>query len=261
MRDKKILVLAGTLDGRLLSNELLNAGYAVITSFAGVTSEPILPRGEVRHGGFGGVAGLTSYLQQQNITHIIDATHPFAAQMSFHAWQAAANFGLPMLRLQRPEWQPQQGDRWLGASNMQDAVALIARDARVLITTGRKNLETLFQRHDLKGVIRAIEPLEGDVPLGWHMVLDRPPYSVEEEIALLRKHHITHVLSKNAGGQQTVAKLNAARQLGLDVVMIKRLQKPDCATVENHSDAILWVKTIGLESVAGQDSLLNQINR
>jgi precorrin-6A/cobalt-precorrin-6A reductase len=222
----KILILAGTNDARLLANKLVGQGHDVISSFAGVTENPILPEGEIRKGGFGGAAGLRDYMTAENIEILVDATHPFAAIISRNAAEAHPD----VLRLQRAAWLELKSDRWVNVADTAAAVSALPPDARVMLTIGRKEVEAFTARLDLSGIARMIEPPEQPLPSNWTLVLERPPFDVTSEKALLGQHHITHLVSKNAGGRETVAKLEAARNLGISVIMIARPKKPQVET-------------------------------
>ncbi len=233
MQSKRILILAGTNDARLLANRLVADGYDVISSFAGVTENPILPNGKIRKGGFGGVEGMRHSLAEEKIDILIDATHPFAAIISRHAAEAGSH----LLRLERPAWEAQEGDQWIHVDDIPAAAAVLPNEARVLLTIGRKEVAAFTTRTDLSGVARMIEPPEVDLPSQWQLVLQRPPFTLEAEIDLMRGAKITHLVTKNAGGTETIEKLEAARALGLPVVMVARPFKPPVQTF--HSvDAI-----------------------
>lgn len=218
--------------------------YDVISSFAGVTRAPLLPNGRVHVGGFGGADGLADFIRREEITQVIDATHPFAAQMSAHAVAACRQMSVHVLRLERPAWQPAVGDTWLPAANMADAVARIPQGARVLVTTGHKDLAGLLARGDISGVIRTIETPHEKLPPHWHVLLDRPPHGVAAELELMRREDISCLLTKNSGGDATIAKLEAARQSGVTVVMIERPFKPGCPVVYSPEEALLGIRRL-----------------
>ncbi len=226
MPSKRILILGGTSDARLLAVELIAAGYETVTSLAGVTEAPAMPKGEVRVGGFGGEEGLYAFLKSGNFAAIADATHPFAAQISQHGFNAAKRAELPYLRLEREPWMPVAGDHWIGVPNIASAATVLPSDARVLLTVGRKEIGPFLTRGDISGLARMIEKTALQLPPNWQLILARPPFSFEDERDLLVKHKITHLVTKNAGGAQTEAKLLAARALNLPVVMIARPAKP-----------------------------------
>lgn len=218
--------MGGTHEARDLAVLLREAGFETITSLAGVTEDPILPAGEVRQGGFGGVQGLVSYLKAEGISAIADATHPFAVQITHHAAQAARESGIPCVRLERPPWVPQAGDIWISAARVADAVAAIPSGSRPLVTVGRKEAGLFFARHDVKGFARMIEAPRMTVPANWTLLQQRGPFRLEDEAVLIRRHDISILVTKNAGGQDTAAKLVAARLAGLTVIMIARPVDP-----------------------------------
>lgn len=230
MPHEAVLVIGGTRDARELAGLLHERGYRTITSLAGVTSDPVLPLGEVRRGGFGGADGLADYLSREAIAVVVDATHPFAATISGHAHSACRRLGLPLLRLERPAWQPTPDDQWLSVADASAAAAAVPDGARVLLTIGRRRLEPFLERPGLTGVIRCIEPPDADLPPGWRLLRERPPFNLEAETALIRAHGISHLVSKNAGGLPLQAKLLAARALAIPVIMIARPEKPETAT-------------------------------
>lgn len=241
MPGERILILGGTRDARQIAAALIADGFSVITSLAGVTENPVLPPGEVRRGGFGGVAGLAGYLKEQRIALVVDATHPFAAQMSAQAHAACALCQVPLLRFERPAWTPSEGDLWSEVKTIAEAVQLLPAGARALVTIGRKEIAPFFQRADISGIARMIEPPPEDAPSGWSIVLERPPFTAESETALMTGNRITHLVTKNAGGASTEAKLGVARQLRVPVVMIARPEKPQAAgfaTEEALLDAV-----------------------
>ena len=227
---KRILILGGTSDARVLAGELGAAGFETVTSLAGVTRAPSLPVGEVRIGGFGGEEGLYNFVKSGNFAAIADATHPFAVQISQHGFNAAARAGISYLRLEREPWVPVSGDRWISVPNIKGAVDALPAQARALLTIGRKEIAPFLARGDLSGVARMIEKTSLPLPLNWQLILARPPFNLEDEHNLLITHRVTHLVTKNAGGPQTEAKLLAARVLSLPVLMIARPAKPKAKT-------------------------------
>ena len=226
MRNRRILILGGTSDARVLAAELIAAGYETVTSLAGVTEAPVMPAGELRRGGLGGEEGLYAYLEDGKFNALADATHSFAAQISRHGFNAAKRAGIPYLRLERESWVPVAGDRWLGVPDIAGAVAALPSQSRALLTIGRKQIAPFLERGDIAWVARMIEKPLLELPPNWHLILARPPFGIEDERNLMANHRITHLVTKNAGGAQTEAKLMAARELGLPVIMIARPAKP-----------------------------------
>jgi precorrin-6A/cobalt-precorrin-6A reductase len=225
---KKVLILGGTRDARQLAFRLIHAGHDVTTSFAGVTEHPVQPEGKVRVGGFGGVEGLRQYLQAEKYDVLVDATHPFAAIISANAAEAAGD--VLLMRLERPAWTARPDDNWIGADDIQGAVEALPLNSSVMLTIGRKEVAPFIARKDLSGVARMIEPTPIPMPASWSLILERPPFTLASETALLLDHKITHLVSKNAGSSDTETKLTAARKLGIPVVMIARPFKPAVTT-------------------------------
>ena len=244
MPSDRILILGGTRDARELAAVLVGEGYTPITSLAGVTEHPLKPAGDIRVGGFGGPPGLKSYLQNNGIALVIDATHPFAARMSANADEACRSSAVPLLRLERPAWRAGPGDDWAMFATVCEAARALPAGARVLLTTGRKDLQPFFERSDITGIARMIEAPALDVTPGWCVLRERPPFTVAGEAALLRDHGITHLVTKNAGGDATEAKLTAARDAGIPVLMIARPAKPDVPSFATISNLMTVLKRL-----------------
>ena len=235
MRANRVLILGGTGEARALAARLAAAGHRVVTSLAGVTSAPRLPAGEVRTGGFGGIDGLADWLKAEGIDWLIDATHPFAAQISAHADAAAGRAGVRLVRLERPAWRPQAGDNWISVADSEAAARALPAQATALVTIGGKEVAAFAGRGDVRVVARMIEAPAARLPDNWRLVLARPPFRLDDEVALMRAEGVSVVVSKNAGGPGT-AKLAAARALGLPVVMIERPKKPIVTTAATVDD-------------------------
>jgi len=214
----------------------------VLSSLAGRVADPLLPPGEVRVGGFGGAAGLTAWLQAHPVRAVVDATHPFAATMTASAAAAAELTGVPLLRLQRPGWTAEPGDDWRWVESLEEAAAAVAGFGSVFLTTGRKSLGA-FAGLSARCLVRSVDPPEPPLPARTEVVLARGPFTVEEEVALMREHGIEAVVTKDSGGAMTAAKLTAARTLGLPVVVVRRPPAPAgvrvVATVE---EAVDWAR-------------------
>jgi len=226
---RNVLVLGGTALARQFAKTLLEErpGTAVTLSFAGVVSD--LPRVSVptRIGGFGGPDSLAAYLAENSVTDLVDASHPFAETISRNASDAARITGLPCYRLERPPWPNHPDDNWQRAATLAEAARLIPQRARVLLAIGRKEIGVFRGRTDLKAVARMIEPPADALPSGWELVLDRPSADPDEESRFLQAHGIKVMVSKNSGGDRPYAKIVAARQLGLPVIMVDRPLLPD----------------------------------
>ena len=229
-----ILVLGGTIEATRLASALAEAGLRATLSYAGRVERPKPQPVPVRTGGFGGAAGLADYLRREGVTHLVDATHPFAATMSANAVRAATETGVPLLALTRPPWTPQPGDRWQRVADIPAAVAALAGPAcRVMLALGRMHLSAFAAKPQHHYLLRLVDRPESPPPLPNHsIVLDRGPFDVAADITLMRTHAIGKIVCKNAGGSGAAAKLTAARTLGLPVVMVDRPALP--ARPETH---------------------------
>lgn len=253
----RILLLAGTSEARQLAEQLSKIGnLEVIASLAGATRDPKPYPVETRTGGFGGAEGLARYLDDQGFDLLLNASHPFARLMCANAGSAATATRTPLLRLLREPWQPVDGDQWLDVASMADAVAAVPDGARVLFATGRgsvKQIAAADSRDDVWGAIRIIDPSNQCFPLKQgEFILARPPFTVDQELELMQRLKITHLVTKNAGGISGMAKLEAARELGINVVAISRPPQPDGQiTVSTQQDMMAMV--FDLMSQSGPD--------
>lgn len=239
----RILILAGTTEATELAAALVADGHEVTSSLAGVTRSPSPRAGAVRRGGFGGVVGLDAYLRDHDIEVLVDATHPFAAVMPFHAVDAAAASGVPTCRLLRAPWTPVSGDAWHPVPTMEAAPDELRRlDARrVFLAVGRQSAAVFAECADMWFLVRAIEPPAGE----WaEVVLQRGPFGLDDEIALLREHLVDTMVVKNSGGTATSAKLDAARRCGVRVVVVERPPQPDTLTFESVSAVAQWCQRL-----------------
>jgi len=241
-----LLLLAGSAEARALAERLAAfPSLKVTASLAGVTSDPAPIAAETRRGGFGGAAGLADYLTADAVTAVIDATHPFAAQMATNAALACATTATPRLRLIRPAWEPI--GQWHNFPDLASAAAALPAQAHALITTGRKETARFAARTDLTCLLRTIEPLE-NLPPHITQLTTRPPFTLDAEIALMRAHAITHLVSKNAGGPGR-AKLDAATRLAIPILMIERPAPPPGPTAATVEAAVAWVAaTVGIDT-------------
>lgn len=237
-----LLILGGTAEARELAGALDAAGVAVTSSLAGRVARPRLPAGEVRIGGFGGPDALAAWLREHGVRAVVDATHPFAERISASAARACPAAGVPLLRLERPGWQERDGDDWHWVDDLDAAAALLPRlGARALLTTGRQGLAAFAGVQDAWLLIRCVDPPQPPLPPHHELLLDRGPYTLAGELALIDAHAIDVVLTKDSGGEHTVAKLDAARERGLPVVVVRRPVRPTgVATVAQVADALAW---------------------
>ncbi|MFD9902979.1 cobalt-precorrin-6A reductase [Streptomyces sp. NPDC059063] len=239
-----VLILGGTTEARRLA-ELLHAtpGLRLTSSLAGRVASPRLPPGEVRVGGFGGTEGLAAWLGEHRVDALIDATHPFAGTISFHAARAAAAAHVPLLALRRPGWVPVAGDDWHEAGSLEEAAALLpALGRRVFLTTGRMGLAAFAALDDLWFLVRSVDAPEAPHPARMEVLLDRGPFTLDAERELIRRHRVDVVVTKDSGGAATAPKLTAAREAGLPVVVVRRPPMPEgVPVVADPADAVRWV--------------------
>lgn len=240
----RVLILGGTTEASSLARLLANdARFEATLSLAGRTAQPAPQALPTRIGGFGGIEGLVRHLRDEKIVAVVDATHPYADQMSAHAVAACGQAAIPRASLVRAPWARQAGDHWIEAVDTRAAANAIGRDPRrVFLTIGRQELPVFAaapQHHYLARIIDA--PGDDALPPNLALVQARGPFDLEAETALLRDHRIEVVVSKNAGGEATYAKIAAARALGLPVIMIARPRKPAGQVTATPEDAIAWL--------------------
>ncbi len=238
----RILILGGTGEARELAAELAAAGVDLLSSLAGRVQQPRLPDGPVRIGGFGGAEGLAAFLRAEAITGVVDATHPFAGTITANAAQATARAGVPLLVLRRPEWEADPS--WDVVADIRAAAAAVLAwpGESVFLTTGRRDLAVFAADDRHRFLVRTVDPPDGPTPPGMMLVLDRGPYTVEGESALMREHGVGLVVTKNSGGPMTAAKLRAARALGVQVLMVQRPPlPPGTAVVLTVAEAARWI--------------------
>jgi precorrin-6A/cobalt-precorrin-6A reductase len=215
----------------------------VLSSLAGRVREPRLPDGPVRVGGFGGTEGLAAFLRAEGITGVVDATHPFAGTITAHAAQATAQAGVPLLVLRRPEWEAEP--TWQPVADIRAAATVVRAwpGESVFLTTGRRDLDVFAADDQHWFLVRTVDPPDGPVPPRMTLVLDRGPYTVEGESALMRGHGVGLLVTKNSGGPMTAAKLRAARDLGVQVLMVQRPPlPPGSVAVTTVAEAVRWLR-------------------
>ncbi len=241
----RVLILGGTGEATALAHALAgDARFEATLSLAGRTRSPVTPPIPYRIGGFGGVAGLAAYLGGERIAALIDATHPFAAQMSRHAVLAAELARVPLLRISRSPWQATPDDHWTVVPDMAAAAeALVGTPRRVFLTIGQKDLAAFAAApwHDY--LVRSVDPPDpAALPPRATVIVARGPFEREAERTLLRQHRIEVVVTKNSGGSATVGKLIAARTLGLPVIMVERPPAlPGMSTVADSRAGLEWL--------------------
>ena len=238
-----ILILGGTAQARELAAGLDAGGLAVTSSLAGRVSSPRLPVGQVRIGGYGGPAGLARWLGDNAVAAVVDATHPFAERISENAVLACEQAAVPLLALTRPGWSQRPGDRWTWVNDLAAAAeAIPGLGRRVLLTTGRQGLASFATLTGTWFLIRCVDPPRPPLPPQHELILDRGPYTLDGELGLIDAHNIELVVTKDSGGAHTVAKLDAARERELPVVIVRRPERPPVASVTTVAEALDWAR-------------------
>lgn len=248
VNNKRLLILGGT-------GEAANLADLAVTQFAGRLdtiyslagrTKPIRElKATVRIGGFGGGHGLAAFIKEKCIDFLIDATHPYAAIISENAYDACQATGTPRLKLVRPPWNLPPGAKFLEAEDMAEALQLLSKFAkRVLVTTGQSNLDILADFQDIHFVVRVmeqpIEPLaEGNITL----LISRPPYQLDDELALMAEHKIDALLAKQSGGEGTVAKITAAIRNRIPIAFLRRPLPEPGEVADSESEALLWLES------------------
>ncbi|MFG2949185.1 cobalt-precorrin-6A reductase [Streptomyces adustus] len=239
-----VLILGGTTEARRLA-ELLHGtrGLELTSSLAGRVASPRLPSGDVRVGGFGGAEGLAAWIRDHAVDAVVDATHPFAGTMSFHAAEAAAATHVPLLALRRPGWVPAEGEQWHETGSLEEAALMLpALGRRIFLTTGRMGLSAFAALDDLWFLVRSVDAPEAPHPRSMEILLDRGPFTRDGERELLRRHRIDVVVTKDSGGAATAPKLTASREAGLPVVVIRRPSVPEgVSVVPDPERAARWI--------------------
>ena len=235
-----LLILGGTAQATLLAQAVVDRGLRGTVSLAGRVARPKRTALPQRLGGFGGVAGLATYLRTHQITHVIDATHPFAARISQNAAHACDQAGVPLLSLTRPPWSPTAGDDWMHVPNIAGAVAALGQmqaPRRVMLAIGRMHVGDFAVNPQHFYLLRLVDPPEATPPFPHHRVIvSRGPFTVEGDMDVMRTHGIDLVVSKNSGGAGAYAKIAAARHLRLPVMMIDRPTPPDASRPPHAHD-------------------------
>ncbi|MFD7866893.1 cobalt-precorrin-6A reductase [Streptomyces sp. NPDC059783] len=246
-----VLILGGTTEARGLAELLAAARPAATTvtsSLAGRVAGPRLPPGEVRVGGFGGADGLAAWLRDHRVDVLIDATHPFAGTISRNAALAATTAHVPLLMLRRPGWVPVDGDDWHPVGSLAEAAgALPALGRRVFLTTGRTGLAAFAGLDALWFLVRSVDAPEPPYPARMETLLERGPFTLDGERELIRRHRVDVLVTKDSGGAATAPKLEAAREAGIPVVVVRRPPLPDgVAVTDTPEGALAWLRGHGI---------------
>ncbi|MEU2175748.1 cobalt-precorrin-6A reductase [Nocardia sp. NPDC019219] len=241
----RVLLLGGTREARELAHIASGErGFEIVSSLAGRVRAPLLPEGAVRVGGFGGPEGLRAWLAANDVAAIVDATHPFAAAITANAAAVARDSDVPLVHLRRPRWVERTGDRWVRVPDLPTGAAeTAALGERVFLTIGRQGVDAFAGLDRQWFLIRSIDPPEGPLPPRHELLLARGPFALEDEARLLAGHRIDVLVTKDSGGDQTEAKLAAARAAGIPVVVVDRPPLPEGApVVETPEQALKWLR-------------------
>jgi precorrin-6A/cobalt-precorrin-6A reductase len=238
----RALILGGTADASLLAAELARAGIDAVYSYGGRTRAPTDQPLPTRIGGFGGVRGLADYIRREGITHVIDATHPFAAEMSRHAVEACAQTCTPLIALERAPWTRAFGDNWIDVADVNTAVAALPEaPATVFLAIGRQHIAPFATKPQHSYTLRFVDPPEAPLPFAADVIVSRGPFTLDSELEMMRSRGIAWIVARNSGGDGARAKIDAARTLGLPVVMISRPALPERRRVESVADVMQWL--------------------
>ena len=237
---KTVLLLAGTPEARVCAERFHHADMRLVASLVGVTREPRAYPCETRVGGFGGVEAMADWIGENNVIAIIDATHPFATQISENASAASRKCRVPCLGLRRAVWE--LGANWREFEGVETLAAALPSGSRVLLTTGRHGIDVFAQRDDCAFWLRTIETVSA-MPSHIQAIEGRPPFSLRDELAVMTDLGITHLVTKNAGGVRP-AKLQAAEQLRLPVFSVAMPLSPHELSADSVEGALAWVREL-----------------
>lgn len=234
--------MGGTADASLLAAEIARARIDAVYSYGGRTRAPADQPLPTRIGGFGGATGLADYIRREAITHVIDATHPFAAEMSRNAVAACAETGTPLIALERAPWIKASADNWIEVINVNAAVAALPdAPANVFLAIGRQHIAPFAMKPQHIYTLRFIDPPESPLPFAADVIVSRGPFTRDGELKMLRMRGIAWIVARNSGGDGARAKIDAARMLGLPVIMISRPSLPERLRVESVADVMQWL--------------------
>jgi precorrin-6A/cobalt-precorrin-6A reductase len=244
MKRLRLLILGGTSEASALARRIADEpDVAAILSLAGATTDPAPTPITRRVGGFGGAEGLAAFLKRERIGAVVDATHPFAARMSANALAACRATDTPLVMFTRPPWTREAGDRWIEVATMDEAVNALGTDPRtVFLTQGRLQLAAFARAPQHRYIVRTIDrPAEIDALPDCRLILARGPFSLADELALMQHEQVETLVTKNSGGRATYAKIEAARTLGIEVVIVRRPPAPEAETLHDLDAVMAWI--------------------
>ncbi|WP_456682402.1 cobalt-precorrin-6A reductase [Bradyrhizobium sp. USDA 3311] len=238
----RALILGGTSDASQLAAEIARTGMDAVYSYGGRTRAPADQPLPTRVGGFGGLSGLADYIRREGITHVIDATHPFAAEMSRNAVAACAETGTPLIALERTPWAKTPGDNWIEVGDVDAAVAALPElPANVFLAIGRQHIAPFGNKPQHAYTLRFVDPPESPLPFPADVIVSRGPFTLDGELEMLRTRGVIWIVARNSGGDGARAKIDAARTLGLPVIMIARPELPERQRVESVAEIMQWL--------------------
>ncbi|QQO21220.1 cobalt-precorrin-6A reductase [Bradyrhizobium diazoefficiens] len=238
----RALILGGTADASLLAAEIARAGLDAVYSYGGRTRAPADQPLPTRTGGFGGVSGLADTIRREGITHVVDATHAFAAEMSRNAVAACEETGASLIALERAPWAKTPGDRWIDVVDVNAAVAALPEaPANVFLAIGRQHIAPFATRPQHAYTLRFVDPPEAPLPFAADVIVSRGPFTIDRELDIMRTRGIAWIVARNSGGDGARAKIDAARMLGLPVIMISRPKLPERRRVESVAEVMQWL--------------------
>jgi precorrin-6A/cobalt-precorrin-6A reductase len=238
----RALILGGTADASLLAAEIARAGIKAVYSYGGRTRAPADQPLPTRIGGFGGVSGLADYIRRESITHVIDATHPFAAEMSRNAVEACAETGTPLIALERAPWTKAAGDNWIEIPDVTAALATLPETpAKVFLAIGRQHIAPFASQPQHIYTLRFVDPPKAPLPFAADVIVSRGPFTLDGELEMMCTRGIAWIIARNSGGNGARAKIDAARMLGLPVIMISRPRLPERQRVESVAEIMQWL--------------------
>jgi precorrin-6A/cobalt-precorrin-6A reductase len=239
----RALILGGTSEAHALAEALARAGLDAVYSYGGRTRSPPSQPVPLRVGGFGGAIGLADYISRENITHVIDATHPFAAEISRNAVAACGSGRTPLIALERGPWTKKPGDQWVDVADIDSAVAALPQaSVRVFLAIGRQHIAPFNTKPQHAYTLRFVDAPDGALPLAnAEVIISRGPFLLADELAILRTRRIEWIVARNSGGDGARAKIDAARELGLPVIMIERPELPSQLRADSVAEVMRWL--------------------
>ncbi|MBR0714727.1 cobalt-precorrin-6A reductase [Bradyrhizobium liaoningense] len=238
----RALILGGTADANQLATSVARAGLDAVYSYGGRTRAPADQPLPTRIGGFGGPRGLAGYIREAGITHVVDATHPFAAEMSRNAVAACTETATPLLGLERAPWTRTDGDNWIEVADLDAAVAALPESrTRVFLAIGRQHIAPFGARPQHTYTLRFVDSPEGPLPFQADLIVSRGPFTLDAELEMIRARGIAWIVARNSGGDGARAKIDAARTLGLPVILMSRPTLPDRLRVESVAEVMQWL--------------------